>query len=67
MPLPDDDWARGVSESDWTAALRQLRDNPRLSDEMGQAGRERVIMHYSLRRNLPILAEVIRKTAGKGT
>lgn len=55
-----------VSESDWTAAFRHLRDNPRLSDEMGQAGRERVIKHYSLQRNLPILAEVIRKTANRG-
>ena len=45
----------------WVDALRMLRDQSELREDMGQAGRERVIQHYSLQRNLPVLAEVIRE------
>jgi glycosyltransferase involved in cell wall biosynthesis len=54
------------SEHEWLSALRQLRDNCGLASEMGQAGRERVVRHYSLQRNLPVLAEVIYRAANKG-
>lgn len=43
-----------------------LRDKPGRAAEMGRAGRERVERNYSLRGNLPVLAEVIRATARRG-
>jgi glycosyltransferase involved in cell wall biosynthesis len=46
---------------EWLNALRRLRDNPALRLSMGQCGRERVVEHYSLIRNLPNLAQVIRR------
>ena len=52
--------------NDWVAGLRMLRDQPEKRTEMGQAGRERVVQHYSLHRNLPLLEMVIREVAGKG-
>lgn len=51
---------------DWAVALRTLRDRPQDARRMGEAGRQRVEQHYSLRRNLPILAQIIRDTVGKG-
>jgi glycosyltransferase involved in cell wall biosynthesis len=50
---------------DWVEALRKLRDQPELRWQMGSAGRLRIEEHYSLRRNLPIMAQVIRNVAGK--
>lgn len=54
------------SADQWITALRELRDNSGLAKEMGRAGRERVITHYSLRRTLPLLAETIRNAASRG-
>lgn len=54
-----------ATQQEWTEALRLLRDQPRKRIEMGQAGRERVVQHYSLARNLPVIASVIRDVAGK--
>jgi glycosyltransferase involved in cell wall biosynthesis len=54
-----------ASPAEWTQALRMLRDSPTLREEMGHAGRQRVQDHYSLDRNLPVLAEVLRKAAGR--
>jgi len=51
---------------DWAVALRTLRDRPQDARRMGEAGRQRVEQHYSLRRNLPILAQIIRDAVGKG-
>lgn len=48
-----------TTSSDWTEALRMLRDKKSARVEMGNAGRERVIQHYSLHKNLPVLANVI--------
>lgn len=53
-----------ASHQDWVDAFRTLRDQPGKRTDMGQAGRERVMQHYSLHRNLPVLASVIRKVAG---
>lgn len=53
------------SSEEWLFALRTFRDNPARAREMGQAGRERVVQHYSLRRNLPILADVIRHSINR--
>lgn len=55
-----------ATENQWLEALRTLRDKPGRAAEMGRAGRERVERNYSLRGNLPVLAEVIRATARRG-
>jgi glycosyltransferase involved in cell wall biosynthesis len=55
-----------TTPNDWVAGLRMLRDQPEKRTEMGQAGRERVVQHYSLHRNLPLLEMVIREVVGKG-
>ena len=47
------------SDDEWSTALRALRDDRTLSKSMGAAARARVEQHYSLRRNLPLLASVI--------
>lgn len=51
---------------EWIDALKTLRDHPSKRTEMGLAGRERVVAHYSLQHNLPVLANVIRKVVGDG-
>jgi glycosyltransferase involved in cell wall biosynthesis len=51
-----------ADEHDWVCALRLLRDQSLIRRQMGEAGRQRVDQHYSLRRNLPVLAEVIHQT-----
>lgn len=47
----------------WLKSLRQLRDNPNLRNQLGYAGRARVEQFYSLRSNLPVLAQTIRDLA----
>ena len=54
------------TSQEWLDALRLMRDQPTARAKMGEAGRERVVQHYSLHRNLPVLADVIRKAIGKG-
>jgi glycosyltransferase involved in cell wall biosynthesis len=51
---------------EWLVALRLLRDERTKRIEMGRAARERVEQRYSLRRNLPILANALREAAAKG-
>ena len=55
-----------ATPSEWVQALTTLRDQPWKRAKMGQEGRERVVQHYSLHKNLPVLANIICKTAGKG-
>ena len=55
-----------ASGIEWLEAFRTIRDNPKRAAEMGEAGRDRVEREYSLHRNLPVLAEVIVSTAGRG-
>ena len=50
-----------ATSQEWADALRILRDHPGNRTEMGQAGREQVVQHYSLERNLPVFASVISK------
>ena len=50
----------------WVQALRELRDDSGLRRRMGEAGRERVVEHYSLHATLPVLADVIHKVAETG-
>lgn len=54
------------SETQWLEALRTLRDQPGRAADMGMAGRERIERSYSLHRYVPVLAEIIRKSAGQG-
>lgn len=58
--VTDDCGMLAASDEEWRAALRTMRDSQDLRIEMGKAGRQRVEGHYSLRRNLPILAGIIR-------
>lgn len=51
------------TSEDWLNSFRLMRDQPRLRSEMGCAGRERVIQHYSLQAALPILAKTILRAA----
>ena len=51
------------TSQEWVDALRLLRDQPVTRKRMGEAGRARVLEHYSLHKNLPVLAEVITNTA----
>jgi glycosyltransferase involved in cell wall biosynthesis len=47
----------------WVTALRALRDDGQLRRTLGERGRARIEQDYSLRRNLPILADVLRGVA----
>jgi glycosyltransferase involved in cell wall biosynthesis len=53
------------SPEDWLNSLRRLRDDPSGRRKMGESGRLQVIENYSLTRNLPLLAQVIRQVASK--
>lgn len=55
-----------ANAQEWAEALRRLRDDPPLARRMGDAGRARIEQHYSLQRNLPVLAGVIRDAVAKG-
>ena len=50
---------------EWLEAFRLLRDKPAMRMNMGEAGRDRVVQHYSLQQNLPNLAGVIHQVLGK--
>lgn len=50
------------TSQDWIDAFRTLRDQPDKRRHLGQAGRARVVSHYSLHKNLPLLANIIQKT-----
>ncbi len=50
---------------EWVQALRALRDDRALRSRMGEAGRQRVVEHYSLHTALPTLAQVIHRVAKK--
>jgi len=51
------------SHREWTDALRLLRDEPASRTQMGEAARSRVVKHYSLHENLPVLAGALMKIA----
>jgi glycosyltransferase involved in cell wall biosynthesis len=50
---------------EWYEAFRLLRDNFTMRINMGEAGRDRVVHHYSLQQYLPKLAGVIHQVLGK--
>ena len=50
---------------EWYEAFRLLRDNFTMRMNMGEAGRDRVVHHYSLQQYLPKLAGVIHQVLGK--
>lgn len=51
--------------NEWADAFRTLRDRPEIRDEMGSAGRMRVIQQYSLQQNLPKLTKIISQVLEK--
>jgi len=53
------------SAEEWLGAFRQLRDDRGLAQKMGEASRNRIVQHYSLQQNLPILADVIHKAMSR--
>jgi glycosyltransferase involved in cell wall biosynthesis len=55
--------ATGAQE--WLDAFRTLRDQPSLRTSMGDAARERVERQFSLATNLPVMADVLRRAAGR--
>jgi glycosyltransferase involved in cell wall biosynthesis len=46
--------------SSWLCALRELRDKPSLRHDMGLEAKMQINKNYSLERNLPLLATVIK-------
>lgn len=50
----------------WLEAFRTIRDDRMLASRMGAVGRERAVRLYSLRRNIPVLVEVIRTSVAEG-
>ena len=51
------------SSAEWLAAFRRLAADPELRQRMGTAARHWVEQHYSLRSALPVLIEVIQRSA----
>jgi glycosyltransferase involved in cell wall biosynthesis len=50
------------TQQDWEKAFRTLRDAPQKRIQLSKAGRARVVANYSLEKNLPILAKLIKIT-----
>jgi glycosyltransferase involved in cell wall biosynthesis len=53
------------TDEQWVEALRKLRDQPFMRMRMGESSRARVLSAYSLKSNLPLLANVIHKVVGE--
>jgi glycosyltransferase involved in cell wall biosynthesis len=53
-----------ATAQEWLEAFRLLRDMPVMRKNMGEAGRARVVQHYSLHQNVPKLAGVIHQVLG---
>lgn len=53
------------NDKDWLDALRTLQANPKLRQQMGEAGRLRIEQHYSLTCNTPLFTRLIQQTANK--
>ena len=49
------------SPQEWADAFRKIRDDRVCRVKMGESGRSRVVQHYSLDKNLPLLAGEIMK------
>ena len=47
------------SDTEWVDALARLIDDPDLRQTMGQAGRDRMVEHYSLTRSIQALIEIL--------
>ena len=53
------------TEDEWFNGLSALLTNAALRTEMGQAGREYAVAHYSIQRTAATLANVFRRTAAR--
>ena len=47
----------------WQQALRGLRDDPALRQQLGKAARQRIEQHYSLQTSAPVLVQLIQSLA----
>lgn len=54
------------TEEDWLDALRWLRDHPNERADMGGCARQRIEEHFSLQRNLPLLADSLLSVMARG-
>ena len=61
--VPPDCGLLAESSAEWLAAFRRLAADPELRQRMGTAARQWVEQHYSLRSALPVLIEVIQRSA----
>jgi glycosyltransferase involved in cell wall biosynthesis len=48
---------------EWTDALRLLRNEPSKRKKMGEEARKRIVQHFSLHQNLPVIADLIKNIA----
>ncbi len=53
------------TEEDWLDALRWLRDRRKERADMGSYARQRIEEHFSLRRNLPLLADSLHSVLAR--
>jgi glycosyltransferase involved in cell wall biosynthesis len=51
------------TDADWCAAIELLLREPSLRAEMGRAGRERCVAHYSVHHWLPVLLDIFEQVA----
>lgn len=49
------------TKKDWLEALSILQNNPELSNKMGKSARQKIENEFSLKKNLPILKDIILK------
>jgi glycosyltransferase involved in cell wall biosynthesis len=54
-----------ATDDEWLQAFRFMRDQPAQRARMGEAGRSRIVDHYSLHQHLPRLAAIIHQVARK--
>jgi glycosyltransferase involved in cell wall biosynthesis len=55
-----------TTDDDWVEAMTHLIEDPALRVRLGLAGRARVAEYYSIQKNAPKLAEILRKVVGDG-
>ncbi len=63
----DDAALMAETSEEWGAVLRALLDDPELRARVGQAGRRRVQLEYSVNAGLPLWEQALRRAASKPT
>jgi glycosyltransferase involved in cell wall biosynthesis len=54
------------TQADWVGALEQLARDPDLRARMGAKGRDKVVAHYSLQSQQPVVLDAFRAAMGAG-